>query len=61
MRDEEKQSTYAQLLGIRDVALSRTLPSDQQVFRRTVAGIAASFVFWNFDGKSLYPDSYGTG
>jgi hypothetical protein len=53
MRDEKEHSSYAQLLGIRDVALSRALPADQQVFGRTVAGIAAPFVFWNFDGKSL--------
>jgi len=53
MRDEKKHSAYAQLLGIRDVALSRALPSDQQVFGRPIAGMAAPFVFWNFDGKSL--------
>jgi hypothetical protein len=53
MRDEKKHPAYAQLLSIRDVALSRTLPADQQVFGRPVAGIAAPFVFWNFDGKTL--------
>jgi hypothetical protein len=53
MRDEKKHPAYAQLLGVRDVALSRTLPADQQVFGRPVAGIAAPFVFWNFDGKTL--------
>jgi len=53
MRDEKKHSAYAQLLGIRDVALSRTLPSDEQVLGRPIAGIAAPFVFWNFDVKSL--------
>jgi hypothetical protein len=28
MSDEKEHSAYAQLLGIRDVALSRTLPTD---------------------------------
>jgi hypothetical protein len=49
MRNQKKHPAYAQLLGVRDVALSRTLPADQQVFGRPVAGIAAPFVFWNFD------------
>jgi len=61
MRDEKKHTAYAQLLGIRDVALSRALPADQQVFGRPVAGMAAPFVFWNFDGKSLLTESYGAG
>jgi len=61
MRDEKKHTAYAQLLGIRDVALSRTLPADQQVFGRAVAGIAAPLVFWKFDGEPLPTASYGAG
>jgi len=61
MRNEKKHPAYAQLLGVRDVALSRALPADQQVFGRPVAGIAAPFVFWNFDGISLLTASYGAG
>ena len=61
MRDEKKHTAYAQLLGIRDVALSRALPADQQVFGRPVARMAAPLVFWNFDGKSLLTESYGAG
>ena len=53
VRNEEKCSAYAQLLDIRDVALSGALPCDQQVFGRAVPRIAAAFVFWNFDGKSF--------
>jgi len=53
MGDEKKHPAYAQLLGIRDVALSRALPADQQVLGGPVARMAAPFVFWNFDGKSL--------
>jgi hypothetical protein len=53
MRDEKKHPAYAQLLSIRDVALPRALPADQQVFWRPVARSSAPFVFWNFDGKSL--------
>jgi hypothetical protein len=60
-RDEEKRSAYAQLLGIRGVAPSRALPADQQVFGRPVARIAAPFVFWDFDGKSLQTASYDAG
>jgi len=61
MRDEKKHTAYAQLLGIGDVALSRTLPADQQVFGRAVAGIAAPLVFWKFDGEPLPTASYGAG
>ena len=53
MRNEKKCSAYAQLLNVRDVALSGALPCDQQVFRRAVPRIAAAFVFWNFDDKSF--------
>jgi hypothetical protein len=61
MSDEKKHPADAQLLGIRDVALSRTLPADQQIFGRRIARMAAPFVFWNFDGKSLLTESYGAG
>ncbi len=61
MRDEKKHTAYAQLLGIRDVALSRALPADQEVFGRPVARMAAPLVFRNFDGKSLLTESYGAG
>lgn len=61
MRHEKKHSAYAQLLGVRDVALPRALPAHQQVFGRPVARMAAPLVFCNFDGKSLQTASYGAG
>jgi len=45
MRDEKKRSAYAQLLDIRDVALSGALPSHEQAFGRAIPRMAAPFVF----------------
>jgi hypothetical protein len=53
MGNEKERSAYAQLLGVRDVALSGALPSDQQALGRAIPRMAAAFVSWNFDGKSL--------
>jgi hypothetical protein len=61
IRDEKKRSAYAQLLGVRDVALSCALPADQQVLGSCVARMAAAVVFWNFDGESLQTASYEAG
>ena len=61
IRDEKKRSAYAQLLSIRDVAPSRALPADRKACGCPVARMAAPFVFWNFDGKSLQTASYDAG
>jgi len=45
MRDEEERSAYAQLLDVRDVALSGALPGNQEALGRAIPRMAAAFVF----------------
>lgn len=50
---EEKRAADTHFLRVGDVALTGTLPGDQQVLRRLISRIAAAFVLWNFDRANL--------